>query len=927
MQLESPNSELQEVLDLIEQTPMGAEELGLVRTALSIAEDNELAGWSYVLRLWLNRSSFRMGDTNALLTSFTKTLTIHDSDPERFPLEVDEHTNLLFQYKWVAEMLNDSPVYSLEQINHIYTDMERRFREAGKSPSGYLQTRFGGACERGEWAEAARLYAELQVAPRDELSHCEACSRSTAAMYFAERGELDRALGLLQEIFSGKYLCGDEPEYSESQAALMYLRTGELEEAKRLHLKSLAAVSQNPEPSGIVLRHVLFCLLTGNTERALDLIEKNAKLFECSRLNVARQFESLTLLGILADALQKAGRGNIPVRGTGTHYYSVVLSGIGGGESHKDLTANDLAEFVWPRAEHIAKSFDERNRNDHYAKRLQSRRALLNLRYQLSVGIEEFEPEASYGITAPQITLETASDYVAEISNALPKDLMRAVRLYRQARETLAGNEQERELSDALISFLDVDLTGTAFNYESVAIEFDGFQMPQMGNLVREMRSNLATELSSEELAVAHSLFSTAMMQGETASAGYLALIIAERIIQSSPETSGVHLTHALENLVTIPMAQRIAVLSANIALRDGHIEIAQETLDQAQDLSYGARREDLEIAELEATIAVWAGDFDRAELIYKRAIDTAVAAQDFARAWPLSQSLAHAFTAHENPVEAVRALKRALRFAQTAYASEVEVQRINYLLGSQLVNAGHAHDALGPLTEVVNWNMTNNSAPEAVLSGFTALGEAAARAGEQQQAFSAWYFGLNYSAENGFPQHEFTFALRLTDFLVESEHFEALEFAVRAYKIAQQSKDPQLMVKAAKRVATTNAVFGKTADFDMLDKAIDALAESVENDDPELDISKIEAQLHKARLLWRLGKGTESGETALKAVEIAAKIELNEAQFDALVLAGVAFKSTGENIKARRAFERAQTFSMPGESPYEFAAQQMEGL
>lgn len=924
MHLETPPQELQELLDRIETLPLGDEELGLVRRAMTYAEDNNLPEWAYFLRLWFNRSTFRMGDTNALLTSFTKSLSIHDSDPQRFPLEVEEDTHLLFQYKWVAEMLNDSPAYSLAQINGIYTDMERRFREAGKSPSGYLQTRFSAACERGEWDQAAQYYAELQAAPRDDLSHCEACYRSTAAMYYADLGDSDRALELLGEIFSGEYVCGDEPEYSESQAMLLHLKKGSYDEAKRLHYKSLAALAQNPEPSGMVLRHVLFCVLTGNTERALDLIEKNARVFDSSELNVARQFDSLTLLGVVADSLTKAGRGEVPVSGTGSSYYEVVLGGIKPPTSGTDYTANELTDFVWTRAKEIVAQFDKRNGNDHYTKRFQARQALLETRYDLPIGIEEFEPIETYQSAPIETPLVSVDDYVAAIANALPSEVTAAAELLKQGQAAGLGND----LLDALFYFLGVDLdaAGVGFTYEHLANAYEAFELPVMAQAVRDLKANLAGELSPEDLGRLDEL-ATSARESEPKSAGYLALFLAERLVYASTAAANLHLSTALETLETLPMMQHAAIITVDLSLRDNEFLQARQALAQAALLSFGARGQDIEIASLEARIAMFTDKYEDADAAFKKALDIALSANDHARAWPLLSNMARVYAANGQAVEAVRALKRALRYARSANATLEQLQSINYALGTQLVNADQAHDALGPLTEVVNWNMENDGYPESVTAALLALGEAALRSGEYQQAFSAWFFGLNYSEEHELPEQQFAFALRLTDFLLESEHPEAPEFATRAYKIAQAQGHPVQIVNAAKRVATAHAVISETDDFSVLDKALANLVETGEKGAPEVEITRIEAGLHKARLLWRLGKAIESGETALSVTEIAAEIELGEAQFDALVLAGVAFKEGGATERARKAFTEAQGFSEPGESPYEFVQQQLDEL
>lgn len=927
MQLETPPSELQEILDRIELTPMGDEELELVRRALAIAEQNDLPGWSYQLRLWFNRSTFRMGDTDALLTSFTKSLAIHDSDPHRFPLEIDEQTHLLFQYKWVAEMLNDSPAYSLAQINGIYADMERRYREAGKSPSGYLQTRFGGACERGELEEAAQYFAELQAAPRDDLSHCEACYRSTAAMYFADRGDSDKALELLEEIFSGQYVCGDEPEYSESQAMHLHLKKGNLDEAKRLHLKSLAAVAQNPEPSGIVVRHVVFCIITGNIERALELVEKNAKLFDSSELNVARQFDSLTLLGVLADALAKVGRGDIPVRGTGSHYYDVILKGIKPASSGADFTAHELTAFVWDRAQEFVELFNARNGNDHYTARMDSRKALLETRIDLPIGIEVFEPEETYALEPAVLELTEPVHYVAAAANELPHNVAGALEFYRAGRAHFAHTDQSSELVDVLFYLLGVDLSNQSFNYEALAAEFEALDLGVMAAAVRELNVHFAQEMTPAHLAAVEEHLKNAVTAHEGLSAGYLALIAAERLVYTSTELANLHLSTALESLPTLPMMQRAAIVMVDLSLRDNEFMEARQALAQAAVLSSSVRTQDIEIASLEARIALFSDKFEDAEIAYDKALSIALAAQDYTRVWPILADLARVYAGNGQAVEAVRALKRALRYAVSAQASDEQIHTINYALGTQLVNAGHPHDALGPLTEVVNWNMDNDGFPESITAALMALGEAAVRAQEFQQAFSAWFFGMNYAEEHELFEPEFGFALRLADFLIESEHPEAPEFAVRAYKLAQRSGTPVQTVNAAKRMATAHVVVAGVDDFSTLDKAVAHLVETGEEGSPEVEITRIETYLHKARLLWRLGKGVESGETALQAVEVAGEIELGEAQFDALVLAGVAFKSAGETSRARQAFEDAQKFSAPGESPYEFAAQQLADL
>lgn len=85
MRLETPPPALQDLIDQARAMPLGREERDVVRQALTMAEELHLDGWAYLLRLWFNRSCFMVGDTDALLTSFTRSLAIHDSNPGTVP--------------------------------------------------------------------------------------------------------------------------------------------------------------------------------------------------------------------------------------------------------------------------------------------------------------------------------------------------------------------------------------------------------------------------------------------------------------------------------------------------------------------------------------------------------------------------------------------------------------------------------------------------------------------------------------------------------------------------------------------------------------------------------------------------------------------------------------------------------------------------
>lgn len=394
--MSKPSAEITRLFDEIDSTPFGPEERRLIDQAIALAVEAGDEQAEHLARMRLTVSAKHSGDTDAMLSSFAWTLAKHDSDPQRFPADLgDGGADLLWQYKWMAGTLAASPIFSREQIDAVHADMQQHYERAGVGLSGVITSRFDEAWQNGRLDEAAALREQLVITPRDDYSHCDACVRSEAAAFLAERGHEDEALTLIAEMLDGGFTCGDEPENALSQALLPYLRAGRLDEAKSAHLRSYRLSRDNPDKIGIVANHLVFCAVTGNEARGLSLLERHISWLAHDGLNVGAHFSTLVAYGVLLDAIDSVGHGDTVVRGADSPDLVSFF-----GEHDGPWSVHDLAAAAWAAAGVIGAAFDERNGNDYHASRMARAHALADEHFDVPIDTDSFVP-APVALTEP----------------------------------------------------------------------------------------------------------------------------------------------------------------------------------------------------------------------------------------------------------------------------------------------------------------------------------------------------------------------------------------------------------------------------------------------------------------------------------------------------------------------------------------------
>lgn len=400
---------IKELFEQIDVTPWGPQERAMVNEAIDLAVEAGDDKLEYQARMRLTASANMSGDTDTLLSSFAWCLAKHDSNPRRYPADLDNGgADLLWQFKWMAGTLGASPIFPKEDIAAVLSDMEQHYDRAGLGRSGVLTSRFEDAWTNGRIEEASALRAQLEATPRDSHSHCDACGRSQMAGFFAETGREDDAIRLVEEMIEGGFSCGDEPEAALGRALVPYLRAGRLDDAKNAHMRSYRLSRDNADKIGIVAANIQFCAMTGNEARGLAMIERHIGWLAHDGLNQAGHFSVLVAMAVTLDAVIRAGHGDQRVRGAEAPALVPFFGEHGFGEHEGVWTVAELAPAMWAAAARIGERFDERNGNGYFAERIANAKALENERYDVPLSSDTFMP-----VVAPQAAPTDAAGWLA----------------------------------------------------------------------------------------------------------------------------------------------------------------------------------------------------------------------------------------------------------------------------------------------------------------------------------------------------------------------------------------------------------------------------------------------------------------------------------------------------------------------------------
>lgn len=341
-----------ELMDQAYEAEGTRQQLMLIDQAVRLADAHQDERLSFDLRGYLIEVGTFRGAPEMALAAFTWCLGMCDRRPDEF-----DETELLWSYKWIANELWDFPQLSREQIESSFQDMTRRYQRAGYGLGPIYKLRMRKSLECGDDGHA-EYFEKWRNAPHDvAASDCVACEQNDLVCYLGDTGDYEQALRAAQPIIDGRMHCAEIPHLTYALLPHVYFHLGQHGEAEKVQRRGYKLIHDNPEFLREVARHLEYLSLAGQFDRGVTLFEKHLGwAMEAFRLGASFQFHLAAAM--LLRGLRRQGRPELKLR---------LPRDFAGYREDGRYPLPVLSEEVERTVNELAKRFDQRNGNDHFA--------------------------------------------------------------------------------------------------------------------------------------------------------------------------------------------------------------------------------------------------------------------------------------------------------------------------------------------------------------------------------------------------------------------------------------------------------------------------------------------------------------------------------------------------------------------------------
>lgn len=335
--------------------PDGPAKLALVQRAADIADSHQEVGLAFQVRKTLLGVCLGADACDLMLVTFTWCLAQHDRDPYRFPA-----IELLWEFRWVVSSLCTFPEVTKAKIEEMKAEMASRYQKFGASLRSYWMMCRKMAVDMGEVKEATAADREFRRSRRDWLTDDEATEADFEINYRLLRNDYEKALRAAEPLITRKFRSEHHEGGACAEVLLPMLRAGRAAEAMPYHRRGYKLRSGRVRHLDSIAKHIAFLGLTDNLARGVRLFEKHL-VDAMTTINVFNRMRYLSETLPLLDRLKKAGKGSQMVRVPA----ECPLSANGTRQP-----ADEVRKWMHSAAAALARTFDERNGNDYYTRRL-----------------------------------------------------------------------------------------------------------------------------------------------------------------------------------------------------------------------------------------------------------------------------------------------------------------------------------------------------------------------------------------------------------------------------------------------------------------------------------------------------------------------------------------------------------------------------
>ncbi|GGG66805.1 hypothetical protein [Paenibacillus radicis (ex Gao et al. 2016)] len=217
--------------------PDGKRKLVVLEEAIRIADQYMTESDAYDARMDYSSATLECGCPERLFISFSWCLAKFENNPG-----VYSSFSIMWHYKWVLNQIWRLPQFSLEQIEAVFADFERKCKQYGYTLRAYYQQKVNFLLSQGHLEAAAAYHKLWKETPRDSLSDCLACEQNLFGEYYFRINHLKRGMQTIKPILDGRMSCRSVPQTTYSNMIVPLLKLGEFDRAIDIAKKAFRSI-------------------------------------------------------------------------------------------------------------------------------------------------------------------------------------------------------------------------------------------------------------------------------------------------------------------------------------------------------------------------------------------------------------------------------------------------------------------------------------------------------------------------------------------------------------------------------------------------------------------------------------------------------------------------------------------------------------
>lgn len=324
--------------------------------AVRIADTHRDLDLAYESRKLFIESCLMADRCEEMLAAFAWCLAQMDREPDRFWWDA-----VLWEYRWVISVLPSFPSISRLQIDSMLADMTKRYRDVGASMRAIHVLRRVIAIDMGDRKMASEAARAIRRSRIDFLADSTEAEQAFNKGYLVFLNRTDAIIKITRPMLRQPPGDGHFFGYACADILLPLLKRKKVREAMAAHERGYPYTRRNVRYLESAADHIAFLGLTDNFAPATKMFQRHAREAFAAP-NLLNRLKFLIDVLPLFDRMIKVGEKSIKARLP----EACPLSAMNG----KRFATSDVRNWLHTAAADLATTFDSRNGNDYYSKRL-----------------------------------------------------------------------------------------------------------------------------------------------------------------------------------------------------------------------------------------------------------------------------------------------------------------------------------------------------------------------------------------------------------------------------------------------------------------------------------------------------------------------------------------------------------------------------